>query len=443
MKTPLLFLLLIGSSYANAQHINTLAGNGVAGFSGDNSPATAAMINSPYGVAADAAGNVYFTDRLNNRVRKVNAAGIITTIAGTGTAGYNGDNIPATDAQLFDPSGVAVDGAWNLYIADKSNNRIRKINASGMITTIAGTGIASFGGDNAAATLAAINNPRGVAADAAGNIFIADQANNRVRKINASGIITTVAGNGSIGFSGDNAPATAAMLNGPYAIAADNAGNIYISDVDNERIRKVSAAGIIATAAGTGVSGYNGDGIMATDAQLSEPIGIAVNAAGDLFIADAWNYRIRKVNAAGIISTTAGTGASGFSGDGGSALSAQFNNTYGIALTFAGQMVIADYGNNRIRYTYNDVGVDNPDQLVGVNLWPNPSHDGRVMIHVFSKQNERITVSVYNLLGRQIYYTEGSTNELLNVDLDAISGMCLLDIATNKVTYRRQVMITR
>jgi hypothetical protein len=170
---------------------------------------------------------------------------------------------------------------------------------------------------------------------------------------------------------------------------------------------------------------------------------VAVNIGGDIFIADAWNYRIRRVSTTGIISTVAGTGVAGFGGDGGSALSAQVNNTYGIALTFAGQMVIADYGNNRIRYTYNDVGVDNPDQPVSFNVWPNPSHDGRIMIHVFSKQNERVTISGYNLLGRQIYYAEGSTNELLNVDLGAISGMCLFNITTSEAIYRKQVIIAR
>jgi sugar lactone lactonase YvrE len=248
------------------------------------------------------------------------AAGIITTLAGTGTPGYDGDLSAATSAQLYHPSGVAVDGAGNVYIADTNNHRVRKVTAgTAIITTLAGTGSAGFLGDGGPATGAQLNYPSGLAVNAAGDVFIADQNNHRIRRVAAgTGLITTVVGSGTPGYGGDGGVATAAHLDYPNAVALDDAENLYIADTYNHRIRKVAAStGIITTIAGNGGAGYNGDG-LATGATLSYPSGVAVDGVGNVYIGDTYNHRIRKVApATGIISTVAGTGFPGFTGEGG------------------------------------------------------------------------------------------------------------------------------
>jgi sugar lactone lactonase YvrE len=334
--------------------ITTVAGTGTAGFNGDNQAATSAQLNFPRGVAVDASGSLFIADNGNHRVRKV-AAGtnIITTVAGTGTFGFNGDNQAATSAQLTNPFGLAVDASGNLFIADSGNARIRKVAAgTGIITTVAGTGTAGFNGDNQAATSALLNTPTGLALDPSGNLFIADRFNHRIRKVAAgTGIITTVAGTGTDGFGGDGGPAGSAQLNNPVGLALDPSGNLFIGDSFNHRIRRVAAGtGIITTVAGTGTGGFGGDGGPAGSARLANPFGPAVDASGSLFIADEANRRVRKVAAGtGIITTVAGTGAAGFAGDGGPATSAQLNPPAGVALDPSGNLFIADTINQRIR----------------------------------------------------------------------------------------------
>ena len=350
-----------GNRYIAAQQLNVVvkidvsgtarivAGNGTAGFSGDNGSATAASLRSPAGVAVDAAGNLYIADQLNQRIRKVDAGGTITTVAGNGAVGFSGDNGAATAASLAAPTGVALDAAGNLYIADQSNQRIRKVDAGGTITTVAGNGTPGFAGDNGAATAARLGSPTGVAVDAAGNLYIADLNNQRIRKVDAGGTITTVAGNGTGGFSGDNGSATAASLRSPAGVAVDAAGNLYIADQGNQRIRKVDAGGTISTVAGNGTAGYSGDNGPATAASLSSPYSVAVDAAGNLYIADLNNQRIRKVDAGGTISTVAGNGTRGFAGDNGAATAASLANPYGVAVDAAGNLYIADTLNLRMR----------------------------------------------------------------------------------------------
>ncbi len=337
--------------------ISTVAGNGTNGFSGDGGAATTAAFYSD-GVSVDASGNIYITDSTNSRIRKVTAAtGIITTVAGNGSVTYNCDNCAATTATLNNSSLVALDGTGNIYITDKY--RIRKVTATtGMISTVAGNGTFGFSGDGGAATSASFSSASGVAVDAVGNIYIS--SSNRIRKVTATtGIISTVAGNGTTGFSGDGGDATSASLNSSAGVAVDAAGNIYIADRANNRIRKVTAAtGIISTIAGNGTSGFSGDGGAAMSAKLNNPGGVAVDAAGNIYFAEKNNLRIRKVTAAtGIISTVAGNGTSGFSGDGGAATLATFQNTNNIAVDAAGNIYIADYGNYRIRKVTAATGV--------------------------------------------------------------------------------------
>ncbi|HSB13927.1 MAG TPA: hypothetical protein VLE22_05675 [Bryobacteraceae bacterium] len=321
--------------------ISTVAGDGSPGYSGDNGPAISAQLGVPSGVAVDAGGNLYIGDTGNYRIRKVSAAGIISTVAGDGSPGYSGDNGPAISAQISRPYGVAVDAGGNLYIADADNNRIRKISVAGIITTVAGNGSAGYSGDGGPAISAQLDYPWGVALDASGNLYIADLRNSRIRKVSVARVITTVAGNGSAGYSGDGGPAVNAQFFNLYAVAVDASGNLHIADTGNSRIRKVSAAGIVTTTAGNGSLSYSGDGGPAASAQLSQPRGVAVDAGGNLYIADTDNFRVRKVSATGIITTVAGNGSRGYSGDGGPATSAQLLNLYAVAAGASGNLYLA------------------------------------------------------------------------------------------------------
>ncbi len=331
----------------NAMMINTVAGGGTSGL-GDGGPATQAQLNVPRGVAVDGSGNLYISDCYNHRIRKVDTSGIITTVAGNGILGYSGDGGPATEAQLCYPDGVAVDTAGNLYIADTSNDRIRKVDTSGIITTVAGNGIEGYSGDGGPATDAQLSIPRGLAVDAQGSLYIADTSNSRIRKVDTNGIITTVAGNGTYGSSGDGGPAIEAQCRYPNSVAVDNEGNLYITDFRVWRVRKVDTSGIITTVAGNGAQGYSGDGGPATEAKIYKPTDVAVDASGNLYIAVSPYNHVRKVNTSGIITTIAGGGTSGL-GDGGLATEAQLSFPDGVAVDTAGNLYIADTSNYRVR----------------------------------------------------------------------------------------------
>jgi len=328
--------------------ITTIAGTGEGGYSGDGGPAVTAQLLFPTGIVADGAGNLYVADTNNQRIRRINSSGTITTLAGTGEQVFGGEGGPAVEAQLAYPRGVAVDGSGHVYIADSGNSRVRRIDSSGMITTVAGTGEGGYSGDGGPAGTAQLNSPSGVAVDGSGNVYIADTQNHRIRRVDATGMIVTIAGTGESGYSGDGGPAVAARLNAPSGVAVDGSGNLYIADTVNERIRRVDSSGTITTIAGTGM-GYSGDGGPAVYAQLSAPAGVAVDGSGNLYIADYFNRRIRRVDAFGIITTIAGTGERGFSGDGGPAIEAQVSNPTGVAMDGAGNLYIADRGNGRVR----------------------------------------------------------------------------------------------
>ncbi|MBD2700854.1 hypothetical protein IC229_09405 [Spirosoma sp. BT702] len=330
--------------------ITTVAGNGYGGISVDGGPATAAVLDMPVGVTIDGLGNLYIVERGNNRIRKVNTSGIISTVAGNGFYGYSGDGGPATSAHLYEPIAVAVDGAGNLYIADRSNHRIRKVTAAtGIITTLAGTGTAGYNGDGGAAISTQLSNPSGVAVDGSGNVYISDKGNRLIRKVNTSGVISIVAG---AGYDGDGGPALSAQLFDPAGLALDGIGNLYIADQNGYRVRKVNTSGIISTAAGTGVNGnggYSGDGGSGISAQLNTPGSMVVAGDGNLYIADSRNNRIRKLNKSGVITTVAGTGSGGYSGDGGLAIAAQLYSPTGLAVDGTGNLYFSDVFNSRVR----------------------------------------------------------------------------------------------
>ncbi len=366
--------------------INTVAGNGSMGYSGDGGAPVNAQVSFPNGVAFDTAGNVYIADTGNDCIRVINlqtnsivVAGVtvqpgsIATIAGTGSLGFSGDNGPATAATLWTPTDVAIDSTGNIFISDTSNSRIRKISNSGTISTFAGTSSTGMSGDGGPAAQAQLYHPAGIALDAAGNLYIADVNNSRVRVVNRQssaitiggvtiqpGNLATIAGNGTAGFSGDNGPSTQAELNRPAGVAIDPLGYLYIADEYNNLVRKVVlATGTISTIAGVanppGNGGFTGDGGQATQAKLSNPIGVTVDQAGNLYIADYNNNRVRRVNPAnGIITTVAGGGSAlfngnGYGGDGGPALSALMSYPSGGAIDGLGNLYIADTANNRVR----------------------------------------------------------------------------------------------
>ncbi|MGP8245338.1 MAG: IPT/TIG domain-containing protein [Bryobacteraceae bacterium] len=333
-----------GPNYLN-NYIFTIIGNGNIGFSGDGGNALAAQLSAPTGVALDSAGNVYVADSQNYRIRRVPNAGKgnIGTVAGNGFYSFGGDGGPATQAQLDAPQAVATDASGNVYIADTANNVVRKVSTSGAITTFAGNGLSGVGGDGGAATAAQMMSPAGVAVDARGNVYISDTIGQRIRVVTPSnGQINTYAGNRTAGYSGDGSPATSAELNTPTGLAVDTAGNLYIADTLNSAIRKVTPAGTISTVAGNGIQGYAGDGGPATGAELYYPRAVAMDSSGNLYIADTQNNRVRKVSASGIISTVAGTGTFGYSGDGSWAVNGQITAPVGVAVDSLGDLYITD-----------------------------------------------------------------------------------------------------
>jgi hypothetical protein len=344
--------LLLSASPAQSQGtISTLAGNGNMTFSGDGGLATLAALNQPSGLAIDSTGAVYIADTGNSRVRRVSAAGIISTVAGNGIYAVPISGSQATSAPLSDVTDVAIDAAGNLYIADASNHSVRKVTPAGIITAFAGTGVQGGSGDGGPAASAGLNRPVGLTIDAAGNLYICDSSNHNIRRVNLStGIISLYAGAGTPAYYGDGGPAISAALMFPLGVAMDGSGNLYIADAGNSAIRKVTPSGLITTVAGSGAhAGFLGDGGPATLALLNIPSGVAVDGAGNLLIGDSGNNRVRKVDTSGNINTIAGTSTNGFAGDGGPSFYAILNFPWGLAFDSSGSLYIADRMNNRIR----------------------------------------------------------------------------------------------
>jgi trimeric autotransporter adhesin len=505
--------------------MTTVAGTGVAGFS--NGSATSAQLNFPAGLALDASGNLYIADSVNNRIRKLTPAGVLSTVAGNGTAAFAGDGGPATSASLNSPFGVAVSTSGEIYIADLNNHRIRRVFSDGNISTYAGNGTAGFAGDGGAAISAQFNNPTGVALKADDTLFVADFANNRVRRISSSGIVSTYAGNGTAGFGGDGGVATSASLRSPQGVLLDAAGNLYIADRDNQRVRRVapngSVSGAIVTIAGSGTAGYSGDGGLAGSANLDSPASVALDAAGNLFIggfggrirfvtpagiigtaagagnkefgvgdggtaagaklagprsvafdaagnayvADYGNHRLRKITAAGVISTVAGTGTAGSAGDGGAATSAQLNGPYGVAVDAGGNVYVSEYGGHRVRKitpagiisTYAGTGIGGftadggAATGAGINSPSGLAIDGIGNLYIADFNNQRVrrvtpagTISTVAGTGTFGFSGDGGLATIANISrvtsvgLDGLGSLWIADYDNNRL--RKVVLAT-
>ncbi len=390
----------------------TAAGKGSVGYTGDNGAATSATLATPAAIAYDSGGNLFVAERDNHVVRKlVKSTGVILTVAGTGAAGFSGDGGAATSAQLDTPTGIAVDSSGTLYIADSHNHRIRKVTGN-TITTIAGTGTPGFAGDGSIATSSQLSLPQGVAVDASGNIYIADTNNQRVRKITGT-TISTLAGTGEQGYSGDGSTAIAALLDSPSSVAVDISGTVYVADRLNQRIRSITSGGIISTVAGGGAlsfsGGFDGDGSSATAASLSRPTGVSVDASGTIYIADTDNQRIRTV-IGGVIATAAGTGVQDFYGDGGLLNAAALNAPRSVATDASGDLSIADTLNERIRAA-NDPTIDFDSAQIGFPSTPQT-------ITLTNSGNAPLTISAVTISG-PFAATSSSTCSSTSISLAA------------------------
>ncbi len=431
--------LLLFALGVKAQTISTVAGNGTGGYSGDGSAAISAELQTPIGVSMDVAGNMYISDQHNNCIRKVNVSGTISTFAGSGTTfGFSGDGGAATAAKLYQPNRVAVDGSGNVYIIDQGNWRIRKVDLSGTITTFAGNGTSGFTGDGGAATAAQIV-MEGIAINASGDLYIG--ASTCIRKVSAStGMISTIAGNPSTaGFSGDGGLATAAQFNNASDLVFDAAGNLYICD--QARIRKINTSGIISTIAGNGTTGITGDGGPATAATI-DPTGIAVDASGNIYFAQTNEQIIRKIDAAGTITKVAGNGSMGFSGDGGPATAAEFTFPAQVATDGLGNIYIADQNNQRIRKVSTGTSSISPIGLdrLALDISPNPASD-LININLTAEKRETIKIAITNVVGHEVQVITAYTNTPTNVSLNVPAGVYFVTAMLSNATLCKTLIV--
>lgn len=407
---------------SKAQNISTVAGDHSYGYSGDGGPATAAELYFPNKVAFDVTGNIYIVEAMNNVIRKVNSSGVISTIAGngylagTGHGYYSGDGGPATAAELSCPTGIVIDNTGNIYFADFHNYIVRKINTSGIISTIAGNHSYGNSGDGGPATAAEFTYPYGLALDASGNLYISDCNNGAVRKVNTSGIITDFAGKTRyyVGYTGDGGPATNAELNTPSGLCFDGSGNLYIADNGNTAIRKVDTSGIISTfAGGHGWNGHSGDGGPAIAAEFSSPNDVSADASGNIYVADYQTNVVRMVNSSGIINRVAGNYTYGYSGDGGPATLAELYEPMGVSLDILGNIYIADAVNNVIRKVSMPTGIEEIREGNGVSVYPNPCNG----TFTISNITEKCNIEIYNILGEKVYSEtlQSQDNNIINL----------------------------
>lgn len=415
MKTlPIILFLLFWHMSAGAQTITTIAGNGTYGYSGDGGPATDAQIKGSLFVAFDKYGNLYIPETHSNVVRKVNTAGIISTVAGTNIAGYAGDGGLATNAAIRGPSGVLIDDNDNIFIADCNNHVIRKINSAGIISTIAGTGVSGHSGDGGPASSAKLKRPYALTFDNVGNIYFSDAGSCVVRKISSSGIITTVAGCGICGDSGEGGPATdAKMYYVGHLAFHPKTGELYIPDHYSSKVRKIKSDGTLIIVAGNGTPGNDGDGGPASSAKMQNPNAVCFDTSGNLFISDVGAHVIRKVDANGIISTIAGTGISGFNGDGNLATLTQINSPNCGNFDKWGNLHFTDYSGRIRRINYNPIlSINETITPSPITLSPNPATNQITISSTTIIQTLHIT----NILGQLVLtHTPNKKEATINI----------------------------
>ncbi len=435
----LLFLLLLLPAIVEGQIITTVAGNGTSINSGDGGPASASAVDYPCGGVFDKFGNYYFaTGDDGNSVRKISKSGTITTVAGTiGVSGYSGDGGQATNAKMSSTQAVAVDTFGNIYIVDATNNRIRKVDiATGVISTIAGNGIGGYNGDDIQATNASLNGPNDICLDLLGNIYIADYTNNRVRKINTSGTIFTVAGNGTAGFPTDDEIATSAAIS-PWGICSDVAGNLYIAD-GYARVYKLNLSGHLIFYAGNGANGSNGDGGYATLAETT-PFYIKMDKFGNLIIAEFQNAKIRMVNSLGYIYTIAGNGVRGYLGDGGPATAGEINSPGGLAIDSCNNIFIADSHDWRIReLQYAHCNYLQTSETVGkseISIYPNPAKD-LININNFEFPSKYLIVNLFGSIMAKGELKEKNSSISLQNLAQGIYMLVLCDSIGNRIVRK-------
>jgi len=435
-----LFLFLLLEFTVNAQIITTVAGGGI-NNPGNGGQAIECVLETPSGVAVDGSGNYYICETFAQRVRKVSPDGTISIFAGTGVSGNSGNGGPATAAKLSNPYCIVVDKFDNVYIGEFSV--IRKINTAGIITNYAGTGISGASGTGGPATAAQLMGIRGLAIDGLGNMYVSDIANNVVRKIDNMGIITRVAGTGLATYNGDTLQATDANISEPVGLATDKDNNLYIVSYSQNRVRKVTPDGIITTVAGTGVAGYSGDGSYAASAKLDRPSSICIDKWNNLYVTDSYNDCVRKITTTGVISTIAGNGLSGFEGDGGPATAAKLLYPAGIITDEAGGMLLCDWGNNRVRRVNNVVSVADVSSINnGIDISPNPN-SGSFNLRLTSMYKNEIKVAVTNIVGKVVKEIFVKTNEKVTVILDAPSGIYFVTAFTDAGILSKKITLIK
>ena len=441
-KVILIFMLFFVVTEAWSQNITTVAGTGFGGYNGDNIPATSAQLMGPSDVCVDDSGNIFIAELDGFRIRKIDhATHIISTIAGNGICGLSTDGTVAAGNSIDTACSVQVDRYGSVYFCENGTNRIRKIDSDGRLQTVAGIGAAGYNGDEIEATSAKLNGAVGIAFDYMNNLIICDAYNNRIRKVESNGIIHTVAGNGIAGYSGEGSVATSSKLNLPCRVSTDMFGGLYITDLDGFRVLKVDNLGFIYTIAGCGIHGYSGDNGAATSAQVSNVGKAVVDAVGNLYFDDAFYGTVRVVRADGVISTVVGVpGHTASFLDNIPATSANLNWPLGIAMTEQGTLYIADYGHAKIRVVEDVASVPNVSISDAVfSIFPNPSI-GKIFVQLSEKRVEQIEVFVLDILGNRIVYKLSTSNDPIILNIET-AGVYFVNVKFGQSILTKKIVI--